>query len=79
MFRLEMCSFISQYLMKLEICNVMMSITLALRGFFGYIFLIINHLITKLGQLIGIFKGNAFWNYFKSFGGLAPNSRHFLI
>ena len=47
------------------------------RGIYIYIYiyisLIINYQITKLGQLISIIDSNAFWNYFKSFGGLVPN------
>ena len=42
------------------------------RGIYIYIYisLIINYQITKLGQLISIIDSNAFWNYFKAFGGL---------
>ena len=43
------------------------------RGIYIYISLIINYQITKPGQLISIIDSNAFWNYFKSFGGLVPN------
>ena len=44
-----------------------------------YFFLIVNHLATKLGQLIEIVKGNIFRKYFPRFGGLCPKSRLFLI
>ena len=40
---LETCSFISQYLMKFEICNVMMSISTERGSFYIYVYLIINH------------------------------------
>ena len=40
---LETCTFISQYLMKIEIYNVMKSISTERGSFYIYVYLIINH------------------------------------
>ena len=56
----------------------MMSVNTGRRVQFEYIFLIVNHLFFKIGQVIDIVMCNIFKEYFVLLGGLGPTAMLFL-
>ena len=56
----------------------MMTVNTGGRVQFEYIFLIVNHLVFKIGRVIDIVMYNIFKEYFVLLGGLGPTAILFL-
>ena len=66
------------YILNDSIKFYMMTVNTGGRVQFEYIFLIVNHLVFKIGRVIDIVMCNIFKEYFVLLGGLGPTAILFL-